>query len=137
MTKKRIGLAQLTTAAKLYTQGNYVCAITLAGAAEEIFGQMSKLKCGANRLTKDKYYLASIYDYAKKPIPSSKALVANINRAKTELKHNNTGKNSHVKMDFENEVALMIVKAVHNFLYVYKKIPNDIVLCKVFEELTL
>jgi hypothetical protein len=42
ISKIDIALIQLRTAVQLYNKGNYISSITLAGASEEILGQIAK-----------------------------------------------------------------------------------------------
>jgi len=60
-----------------------------------------------------------------------------INGVKNELKHNDDGENEWVEADFENEAALLFVKAVKNYFDCYKNFPNDVVIKRLFEHLTL
>ncbi len=82
MEKKDIALIQLRSSAKLYKSGDYISAITLAGAAEEILGCIAKARTKTNELEKDIVYLKSVYDYFSSPVPIGKESIAKINRVK-------------------------------------------------------
>jgi hypothetical protein len=137
MEKKDIALQQLIDSANLYRKGRYCSALTLAGAAEEILGKISKRRTGRNQLEHEIEYLESVYRYLKKPIPPKKELVNQINRTKNELKHNDEGENLWVKSDFENECALLFVRAVKNYFDAYKEMPKSKAVLNLFEDICL
>ena len=76
MEKKDIALKQLRSSAKLYKARDYISAITLAGAAEEILGRIAKARTKINELEKEKVYLKSVYDYFSSPKPNEKELIS-------------------------------------------------------------
>lgn len=137
MEKKDIALEQLKAAARHYNKGNYICSITLSGAAEEILGRIAKKRTKTNQLEGEVIYLRSVYDYFSGQKPSDKELIQKINKVKNELKHNDSGDNEFVETDFENEAALLFVKAVKNYFDSYKEFPNDRIVKNLFEHLTL
>jgi hypothetical protein len=137
MEKKDIALQQLIDSANLYEKGRYCSALTLAGAAEEILGKITKKRTGVNQLDGEIEYLKSIYQYFNRPCPSKKDLIKRINKIKNEMKHNDQGENLWVKADFENECVLLFVKAVKNYFDAYKEMPNDKNVMRLFEHLCL
>jgi hypothetical protein len=137
MEKKDIALIQLRAAAKHYNARDYICSITLSGAAEEILGKIAKIKVGTNQLEKEVTYLRSIYIYLSGQSPSDKDLINGINKVKNKLKHNDSGINEWVDADFENEAALLFVKAVKNYFDCYDEPPKDRIVNGLFEFLTL
>lgn len=137
MEKKDIAVIQLRTAAKLYKQGNYICSITLSGAAEEILGKIVKKRKGNNQLESNVEYLKSGYEYFNGKIPSNKELIEKFNRVKNNLKHNDNGENEWVEANFENEAVLIFVRAVKNYYDSYNQFPKDRIINNLFEDLTL
>jgi len=137
MEKKDIALQQLIDSAKLYQQGRYCSALTLAGAAEEILGKIAKKRTGKNELKYDIEYTKSIYQYFNIPIPPDNELIKQINKTKNEVKHNDEGDNSWVDSDFENECVSLFVKAVRNYFYAYKEMPKNRTVTNLFMHLTL
>ncbi len=137
MEKKDIALKQLRAAAKLYNSGDYISAITLSGAAEEILGRIAKARTKINELKKETDYLKSVYDYFSSPVPNEKELISKINRVKNELKHNDSGVNNWIEADFENEAVMLFVKAVKNYFNAYGEMPNDKVINNLFNHSTL
>ena len=137
MEKRDIAVKQLKAAARHYNEGDYVCSITLSGAAEEILGRIAKKRTKTNQLEGEVNYLRSVYDYFSGQKPSDKELIQKINKVKNELKHNDSGDNEWVDADFENEAALLFVKAMKNYFDCYKEFPHDKVARNLFEFITL
>ncbi len=137
MEKKDIALKQLRSAAKLYKSRDYISTITLAGAAEEILGQIAKKRTKTNEMEKEAKYSKNIYSYFAQPIPPDKVIVAQINKIKNELKHNDSGENSWIESDFENEANLLFVRAVKNYFNAYNEMPKDKIITSLFDYLTL
>lgn len=137
MEKRDIALKQLRSGAKHYNSGDYVSSITLCGAAEEILGKIAKERTGLNQLENEIVYLRSVYEYFTNQTPSNNELIKKINKTKNELKHNDCGINEWVESDFENEAALLFVKATKNYFLCYNELPNDRIIKSLFEVLTL
>src|SRR5438046_9785969 len=95
-SKIDIALLQLRTAVQLYNKGNYISSLTLAGASEEILGQIAKNKSGTNALIDDKVWTDQIADYFKKQRPALNKLAYIRNKAKTHIKHNDRRCNGKV-----------------------------------------
>lgn len=112
MGKKDIALKQLRSSASHYNKSDYVCSITLSGAAEEILGRIAKERTKTNQLDNEVGYLKSVYGYLSGHSISDKELIHQINKTKNELKHNDKGTNAWVESDFENEAAMLFVRAV-------------------------
>jgi hypothetical protein len=137
MEKRDIALQQLFDSARLYEQGHYVSALTLVSASEEIFGKIAEKRTGSNQMKNEIEYLKSIYQDFKKPCPPDKELKNRINRAKNEIKHNDSGENLWIESDFENEFVFTFVKAIKNYYNAYKELPKDRKTLSLFEYLTL
>lgn len=137
MEKKDIALKQLRASAKLYNESNYVSSITLSGAAEEILGKIATKRKKTNQLENEVIYLKSIYEYFSGHSVSDKELIRKINKTRNELKHNDSGTNEWFETDFENEAALIFVKAVKNYFICYNELPKDRIIRGLFENLTL
>lgn len=137
MEKREIAIKQLRAATKHYNEGDYICSITLSGAAEEILGKIAKKRTGRNQLDREIQYLREVYKYLTGNAPDNKDLIKKINRIKNELKHNDSGKNEWLEADFENEAAGMFVKAVKNYHDAYNEFPPHKIINKLFESLSL
>lgn len=136
MEKKDIAVEQLKASARHYNNREYVCAITLASAAEEILGQIAKTRTGTNQLENELSYLRGIYDYFSGTTPPSRELIAKINSVKNNLKHNDGGENIWVEADFEFAAAELFIKAMRNYFDCYSELLNDRTSRYLFEHLT-
>jgi hypothetical protein len=137
MEKKDIALKQLKAAAKHYNTGDFICCITLSGAAEEILGRIAKNRTGRNQFESEIEYVKSIYNYFSGGLIDEKILIKTLNNVKNELKHNDSGENRWVEADFEMEAAKLFVKAVKNYYDSYNEFPKDRIIVDLFENLTL
>ena len=137
MEKKDIAVKQIKAAARHYKRGDYICSITLSGAAEEILGQMAKKRTKMNQLDREVIYLRNVYDYFHGQKPTNKQLISKVNKVKNELKHNDSGDNLWVGADFEFEAAWLFVRAVKNYFDCYEEYPKDRIVKNLFEHITL
>lgn len=137
MEKRDIALRQLRAAAKHYNSREFVCAITLAGAAEEILGKIARKSKGNNQLDFELQYLKEVYKYMSVKTPSDKEIRKDINFIKNELKHNESEDNKWIGGNFENEAAVLFIKAVKNYFNSFDEFPKDRIIKKLFNNLTL
>jgi hypothetical protein len=124
-SKIDLALIQLRTAVQLYSKGNYISSLTLAGASEEVLGQIAKNKSGTNALIDDKAWTDQIADYFKKPRPPLNEVAKIRNKAKNEIKHNDNGVNYEIVHDFKFEAETFILGAIRNFELITGAMPND------------
>lgn len=121
MSKKEIALAQLRKAVQLYGQEDFVCALTLAGAAEEILGKIALNTAGTNALEQDVSFVAELVDEAKSRgldarAASRQQLILRRNRARNEAKHGGQGDPERlVPCDFHLAAEEMIDRALRNW----------------------
>jgi len=125
MEKKDIALAQLRRAIQLFEENDFICATTLAGAAEEILGKLAMQRFGTNALDQDVCFWEGMADYFGKPAPEKKKIIDVLNRTRNELKHNDSGENLYVKADLELEAQSLIDRAISNYLLAYSQAPKD------------
>jgi hypothetical protein len=71
---------------QLFNQGDFVCATTLAGAAEEILGRMAQKRAGTTALDGHAHFWSQLADIVGKPPPEKKKVVTVHNRIRNELK---------------------------------------------------
>ena len=110
-----IALIQLRTAVQSYNKNNYISAITLAGAADEILGQIARKESDTDAALDEKVWLDQITDYFYKPrLPLNKILKSR-NKVKKQLKHNDSGINIEIKHDFKFEAETFILGAIRNY----------------------
>ncbi len=137
LEKRDIALQQLRAAAKHYNNGEYVCSVTLSGAADEILGAIAKKRTNYNHFEGAVEFLKGVYRMYGVNNPSEKELIKHVNRIKNEFKHNDHGQNNWVEGDFEMEAATLFVRAVKNYFDAYNELPNDRIIRRLFDHLTL
>jgi hypothetical protein len=114
-----------------------VCALTLAAAAEEILGSMARRKGEIPRVEGLAHYLGSIYEWAGKPRPSKKELIARHNAVRNHLKHQDDGRNVTVAADFMFEAEEMLLRCMFNHFNAFGCWPRSRHLRAWFEHMTL
>jgi hypothetical protein len=123
--KIQIAIIQLRSAVQLYNKGDFISSLTLAGAAEEILGQIAEHRSGVNALIEDKIWTDQIADYFKKPRPSLSKVARSRNKGKNEIKHNNDRNDSAVQFDFRFEAETFILGAIRNYEIITGNMPKD------------
>ena len=114
--KKCIALSQLETAICLYFKGeDYFSTITLAGAAEEIFGKLVANKGLDNSLESLKEAAIKVHNiiYNTEVPPKEIAFVAN--RARNAMKHLNATEGPTFTFDPKENAIDMIERAISNY----------------------
>jgi hypothetical protein len=124
-TKSEIALVQLRKAIQLFNKKEYICSITLAGAAEEILGMLARKRYGYNSLDGDKNFFDGLAEMLHKNKLSNDDINKVINRIKNELKHHNSDLDHIVEGDFEFEAQNFIDKAIRNYWIAFGTPPND------------
>lgn len=114
-TKLEIALRQLQHALFLYKRREeLICAVTLAGAAEEILGKLCRERGKTASLDRKLKSTAELHEYiwGEKP-QSEKALRSFKNRTRNEFKHLMSGK--PIDVNLENSAADLIARAIENY----------------------
>lgn len=128
MKKQEIALTQLRRSIELYEQEDYICAITLAGASEELLGRMALQHSGTNATKEMLDCVSEVANFfGGEPAPK-KNLIAKRNRVRNELKHQDDGENNDLNENFKEEAEAMIDRALSNWSYVFGSDPDDEVL---------
>lgn len=125
ITQEFVGLVQLSEAVNNFYNKNYICAITLAGAAEEIFGKMSEKKGASNAFGTEKFLFESFgaVDYG-----------IGRNRVRNELKHL-TDNEKVTYQDLKMYAVQLISAAIINFKLTSKKLPRKRIIVQFCKEL--
>lgn len=123
--KKDIALKQLRRAIQLYRENDYVCSVTLAGAAEEILGKITTKREGYCSLDVHEKEIKEMAKFFMAPIPEKKKIYYLMNAVKNELKHNDSGDNVYLKADFESHAFELISRAIMNYRIAYQANPPD------------
>lgn len=116
-THERLVLAkgQLDTALDLFLdQKNYSSAITLAGAAEEIFGHALTLGGGKSALDSSYESMAEYHTMLHSTELNKKSYVSKENFARDALKHLQNDKGPTITIDLEEAACWMLVRAIQN-----------------------
>lgn len=123
--KRDLATRQLRRAIQLFNQADFICAATLAGAAEEILGRIAQKRSGTTALDGHAHFWSQVAPMCGKPVPEKKKVVAVHNRVRNQLKHNDSGDNEWVTADFEFEAQDLIDRAIRNYWLAYDTPPKD------------
>jgi hypothetical protein len=124
-TKRRIALIKMEQSLNLLVSGGPVSALTLAGAAEEILGRIVQRKGKKPSVESLADWVGSIYDWAGKPRPSKKKLIASENRVRNELKHQDDGRNVTIEADFRFHCEEMLLRCMYNYFDAFGCFPRS------------
>lgn len=111
-----LALQHLETALALFAEGrDYGSVVTLAGAAEEVFGKFLKAAGKENSLEALKRAVVAIHlKLYGEPTPP-KHIADRVNRAKNSLKHWGDGDDTLLKLDLKQESMDMLSRAIDNY----------------------
>jgi hypothetical protein len=111
-----MALNQLETALYLYFERrDYYSAITLSGAADEIFGQLLKSQGQEPRLESIKRSVSAIFQRLRgRPLDPAR-VAERANFARNALKHWNEGQPLQVDFDAVEEAKDMLERAISNY----------------------
>ena len=113
---KVMALMQLETALAVYFQGkDLYSVITLAGAADEIFGRMLAAKGLENHLDTIKKSVAAIFFQTTGRSLEPARVADRANRARNALKHWNSREPAHIDFDAVEEAKDMLDRAISNY----------------------
>lgn len=132
--KKDLAIQQLRRAIQLYRQKDYICATTLAGAAEEIFGKIALKRAGTNALESELDFVKEIAGLIGGQPAPRKNLIENRTRTRNQLKHADSGENEYVKADFRSVSAELIDRSIDNYQTAYGEYPNDRIIKKYISD---
>jgi hypothetical protein len=114
--RKDLALDQLETALRLYFDGgDRASVVTLAGAADEIFGQLLGAAGHENSLQSLIVAVTAIQVRLFGEALEPKHIADRANAARNSLKHWGPGDTEIVKFDLEQEAQDMLNRAVDNF----------------------
>ena len=111
-----LALAQLETALQLYFDGrDFASVITLAGAADEIFGKLLTASGRESSLASLTKAVTAIHQKLYGEAIASGEVVDRANRARNNLKHWDVGDDLIVKLDLPEEARDMLNRAIDNY----------------------
>jgi hypothetical protein len=124
--RKDLALAQLQTALRLYFDGgDRGSVITLAGAADEIFGKLLAASGRDNSLTSLITAVMEIQQKVFGEAVEAKQVAARANAARNSLKHWDVGDTEIVKFDLEMEARDMLNRAIDNYWMLEHKLTPE------------
>jgi len=117
ISKMDIGKVQIESAIELFIKGNYICATTLAGAAEDVFsgilnsrGLLSVVDISLRQIDT----VRNVSDLNVKEIPPKKEFVKIWNYSRNSLKHHNNYEEEILKTNLFDGAYWMIKRAMYN-----------------------
>jgi hypothetical protein len=116
---KKLALAveHLDEAIRQFLDGkSMACALTLAGAAEEVLGRSVALRGGESALGRRVKDHLMIHNALSASKLSEKDAIWRHNLARNSMKHLNGAEDEEVTLDLEDEAIEMINRAVHNVI---------------------
>jgi hypothetical protein len=106
---------QLDVALGLFlSKRSFVSALTLAGAAEEIFGKALKFRGKKTALEYEYSVSAPVEEFLRRRSFTLKDLIDEKNRVRNAAKHMRDGSEAEVVADLEDEALWMLVRACEN-----------------------
>jgi hypothetical protein len=115
-----MALRQLETALGLYFEGHDLYSvITLAGAADEVFGQVLRAQGQEPRLEEIKKSVAAIHKKLYGSEIPPKTVAESANRARNSLKHWSEGQPLVVEFDLVEEAKDMVERGIANYWALY------------------
>ncbi len=114
--KQHVALMQLETALELFSEGrDYYSVVTLAGAADEIFGKMLEARGGVSALVSLTRASAAIHHIVNGLPGFEKAFAERANLARNALKHLRAGGESACELEIKQEAIDMLDRAISNY----------------------
>ena len=121
--KTDIAVKQLETAIKLFLERkDYICAITLAGASEEILG---KLVERVDKKSAIKSLIESLKTIYSINISDKELISKHLNFARNTLKHANVTDEDKVELDAQTEAISLILRAIDNLIRLDKSVSYN------------
>jgi len=118
-----LALSQLETALHLYfAKNDNASVVTLAGAADEVFGKLLTVAGKESSLESLKKAVSAIHEMLYGEPTPPKQIADRANRAKNSLKHWDEGDPVLVKLDLEQEAKDMLFRAIDNYWLLEEKL---------------
>ena len=116
---------QLETALAIYFEGrDYYSAITLAGAADEIFGQVLRAQGEETRVEEIAKSVAAIYKKLYGTEITPKSVVSRANGARNALKHWSATQPLVVEFDVLEEAKDMLERGIANYWALHRDLTK-------------
>lgn len=126
ITKLEVALEQLRKAIQLFDSQEYVCSLTLAGAANEILEKIASHKEGYTSLDSDKSFMDQLAQLAGKDQPSKGLVRKSNNKIRNSVKHLDTGNHDEfITANFRYEAQFQIDSAIRNYWIAVGKVTEE------------
>ena len=115
--KCEIARLQLVEAISLFLRGNYVCALTLAGAAEEIFARLLNAMCIPSTIEESFISIQTVKEQTPFAVMDGKPkckIFNEWNAARNELKHHDKEGAEIITINLFDEAYWMVRRALSN-----------------------
>ena len=114
--RTELALSQLETALRLFAEGKeFASVITLAGAADEVFGKFLAATGRENSLESLKRSVGEIHMKLYGEATPPKQIADRANRARNSLKHWDNGDPEIIKLDLRVEACDLLYRAIDNY----------------------
>ncbi len=125
LTATEIAELQLMTALQMWHDGDFICCITLAGAAEEILGKrMRKLGLEPSFDNIKETIVKFARHFGEKDANIDKVVAELLNQTRNELKH--YAGDELLEFDIKADAEEMLERAVSNYTRLTGKLPEEI-----------
>ena len=115
--KQDIAMQYFNLALVEYIKGeNMFAVLHLAGAAEEMFGEIVSFRSCETSLDRIHRSIKSWYRISKKDLPKKRDLNNHILKVKNGIKHIDHPKDLEIEFDINREAKEMIRRAIENFI---------------------
>jgi hypothetical protein len=126
LSKQQLALAQIQRALLCYgTHKDFVSAITLAGAADELCGAELKRRGITHALDDHVEILQGVEGSLGYPVTDQKKWHSDLNWPRNELKHWNDASVTSLTLDWQEEARDLIERAITNFTTLYEDHVTD------------
>lgn len=115
VSKVTIARLQIEKACKLYLNGEYACALTLAGAAESLTHELIISRGNESYDSWHSKFIRFLKEKAGMQSPSNKDTIKDKNWARNSVKHQGCGESADIEIDLEFESFLAIKRSIENY----------------------
>ena len=128
LSKKDIAIAQLVEAINLFVAEKFICAISLSGASEEIFGRLLNSENQDSTIEESYNHIEELrkktgLDWMEGK-PRNK-IFNHWNNARNTIKHHNKNENEDVTLNLFDEAYWMIRRALSNAKKLGVNVSNE------------
>ncbi|MEP1444905.1 MAG: hypothetical protein ABJK37_02155 [Paraglaciecola sp.] len=124
MKKVHIAIHQLEKAIALFLdEQDYICTITLAGAAEEILGKHAKYK---GKIPANDYFPKGLREKYGLDLSDKEIRDGHLNYARNSIKHFRKLEEPEVNVNWEGQAVVMLIRACINYILAFESSSKPI-----------